>query len=160
MQAPAFQILAAALGVGEKRIAAVDNHIAFFEEGGELVDDGIDGRAGFHHDHRFAGTLERTDEFFHGARGLDVFPVRFPSGEFVGYFRGPIEDGDRKTLRFHIEDEVFAHDRETDQSDITLIRVHFEYLLGHAGRGGGTFYPVLTEHGNFRLRGFDYPVAA
>jgi hypothetical protein len=41
-----------------------------------------------------------------------------------------------------------------------LIRVHFEYLLGHAGIGDGTLYPVPITHGNFRLRSFDHPIAA
>ena len=92
--------------------------------------------------------------------GTNILPLRFPGGEFVGHFSGPIENGDGEALRFHVEDEVFAHDRETDQSDITLIRAHFEYLLGHAGIGGGPLYPVLIAHGNFRLRSFDYPIAA
>ena len=160
MQTASFQIFAAALGVGEKGIAAVDDHVAFLEKRRELVDDRVHRRAGFDHDHRFPRALQRADEFLHRARRLNVFPLRLSRGEFIGHFRRPVEHGDGKSLRFHVEDEVFAHDSETDQSDITLIRVHFKYLLGHAGIGGGTLYPVLIAHGNFRLRSFDYPIAA
>src|SRR5205085_3081042 len=42
MKTAAFQILAAPLRVGEKRIATVDNDIAFFQKRRELIDDGID----------------------------------------------------------------------------------------------------------------------
>ena len=49
-----FEIFAAPLRVGEKRIAAVDNDVAFLQERRELADDRIDRRAGFDHDHRFA----------------------------------------------------------------------------------------------------------
>ena len=60
-----FEILAAPLGVGEERIAAVDDDVAFFQERRELTDDRIDRRAGLDHDHRFARPLQRADEFFH-----------------------------------------------------------------------------------------------
>ena len=58
MNAAPFEILAAALRVGEKRIAAVDDDVAFFEQRRELIDDGIDRRAGLDHDHRFARPLQ------------------------------------------------------------------------------------------------------
>jgi len=57
MKAASFQILAAALGIGEKRIAAVDNHVSFFEQRDELIDHRVDRRAGFNHDHRLARAL-------------------------------------------------------------------------------------------------------
>jgi hypothetical protein len=117
------------LGVGKKRIASVDNHVAFFEKRCELVDDRVHRRAGFDHDHRFPWALEGAGELLHRARRLNVFPLRFPRGEFIGHFSRPVEHSDRKSLRLHIEDKVLAHDSETNQYDITLIRVHFEYLL-------------------------------
>jgi molybdopterin synthase catalytic subunit len=40
------------------------------------------------------------------------------------FFRA-IEDSDRESLRFHIKDEVLAHDGQPDQPNITLIRAHF-----------------------------------
>ena len=99
----------------------------------------------------FRGPLESSDELLHRARRHNVLPLRFARGEFIGDFRRPVEHGHGKSLRFHVEDEVFAHDRETDQPDIALIRVHFKYLLGHAGIGDGILYPVPIAHGNFRL---------
>jgi molybdopterin synthase catalytic subunit len=46
-------------------------------------------------------------------------------GEFLCDFDRTIKHGNRKTLRFHVQDEIFAHDPQTDQANITLIRVHF-----------------------------------
>ena len=96
MNSFSFQILAAALRIGEKRIAAVDDDVAFFEQRRELTDDRIDRRAGLDHDHRFARTLESADEFFHRARRLDVFSLGSTGGELLGDLRGAIENGDRK----------------------------------------------------------------
>src|SRR5690348_12525767 len=46
MNPAAFQFLATALGVSEKRIAAVDDHVAFINQRNELLDDGVDRWAG------------------------------------------------------------------------------------------------------------------
>src|SRR5205807_443668 len=118
-----------ALRIGEKRIAAVDNHVAFFEKGSELIDDRVDRPARFHHDHCFARALERSHKFLHRARGLDIFPLGLAVRKLLRHLPRPIEDRDGESLRFHIEDEIFAHDSEADQSDITLIRAHFSISL-------------------------------
>ena len=142
VQSAPFQILAAPLRVGEERVPAVDDHVAFFQERRELSDDRVHGTAGLHHDHRFAWTLQRADKFLHRPRWLDVFSFRFSGGKFLRDFPGPIEHGDGKSLGFHVEDEVLAHDGEADQSDITLIRAHFRIsLITPAGRRRG---PTLS----------------
>jgi hypothetical protein len=66
-----------------------------------------------------------------------IFSLRFSAREFFRHFPGAIEDGDGEPLRFHVEDEIFAHDREADQSDITLIRAHFSISLITPGVSGG-----------------------
>ena len=80
------------------------------------------------------GRDNATDEFLHRPRGPDVFPLGFAGREFLGDLRRAIEDGDGETLRLHVEDEVFAHDGEADQANITLLRVHFAYLLFSGAR--------------------------
>ena len=107
MKAVRFQFLAAALRVGEKRIAAVDDDVALFEKRRELRDDGIHRRAGLDHDHRFARTLEGADEFLHRARRLDVFSLRFAGGEFLRHLGGAIENGDGEAFRFHVAGRGF-----------------------------------------------------
>jgi hypothetical protein len=56
---------------------------------------------------------------------LNVFPLGTFSSEFFGNLSGAIEHCDRKTFGFHVQDEIFAHDPEANQANITLIRVHF-----------------------------------
>ena len=56
---------------------------------------------------------------------LNVFSLAAFSDKFFRDLSGAIEHRDRKTFRFHVQDEIFAHDTETDQANITLIRVHF-----------------------------------
>ena len=98
MNAEVFQFFAAPLRVGEERIASVDDDIAFFQEGGELIDDGVHWRAGFDHDHGLARLLERADEFPHRAGWLNVFILPASSREFLCDFGGAIKNGDRKSL--------------------------------------------------------------
>ena len=64
---------------------------------------------------------------------MDVFPLPRSGREFFRHLRGAIENSDRKAFRFHVEDEIFAHDGEADEANITLLRVHFAYLLAGAG---------------------------
>ena len=132
VQTAPFQVFATALGVGEKRIAAVDDYVAFLEQRRELVDDCVHRRTGLDHDHRLPWSLQRGEEFLHRARRHDIFPLGLTGCKLVGHIGGPVKNGHGKSLRFHVEDEVLAHDGQADQSDITLLRAHFKYLLGHA----------------------------
>src|SRR6266446_4314277 len=129
MNPATFQIFAATLRVGEKRIAAVDDDVALFQQGRELSDDRINGRAGFHHDHRFAWAFEGADEFLRRACRSNIFSFAATGRKFLGDFRGAIENGDGKFFGFHVENEIFAHHRQADEANITLIRSHFGYLL-------------------------------
>src|SRR5207302_3460343 len=124
-----FEIFAATLGIGEKRIAAVDHHVAFFKKGDELTDHLIDRFAGLDHDHDLARLLESAEQLFNRMSWMNIFPFSASGGEFVGDFGGAIENGNVKALRFHVEDEVFAHHRQSDQANITLIRAHFQSPL-------------------------------
>src|SRR5262249_20244804 len=56
---------------------------------------------------------------------LNVFSLGTVSSEFFGDLSGAIEHRHGKTLGFHVQDEIFAHDAEANQANITLIRVHF-----------------------------------
>src|SRR4030088_1940215 len=92
-----------------------------------MIDDLIDRRTGLDHDHGFARPRGRPNEFFHRLRGDNVFSFRFGGGEFLRHFGGAVEDGDRESFGFHVEDEVLAHDSEADEANITLRRDHFGY---------------------------------
>src|ERR1700736_5269993 len=94
MNAATFEIFAAPLRIGEQRITAVDNDVAFFEKWCEFADYLIDRIAGFDHDHRFARLFERTNKFFKRARRLDIFSFATTGREFLSDLCGAIKNGD------------------------------------------------------------------
>ena len=102
MNSCALQFSFTPLGVGEQRISAVDDHVAFLEQRRQLSDHGIDGRARFHHHHAYPRLFECAHKFLQRAGRLDVFPVSAFSSEFFRDLGGAIEHGDRKTLGFHV----------------------------------------------------------
>jgi hypothetical protein len=114
MDSAVLQFFAAPLGVCEKRISAVDDDVAFFQQGRELSNDRIHRPTGFHHDHRFARLLDRANEFLHRARRLNIFCLAATAGEFLRDFSRAVKNSDGKSLRFHVQGEVFTHHGQTD----------------------------------------------
>src|SRR6266550_3492379 len=125
MNPGALQFSSTPLRVGEERIAAVDDHITFLEQRCQLSDYGIDGLARFHHHHGYPWLFERPNKFLWCKGGPYVFALGASCGEFFRDLSGAIEHRDRKTLGFHVQDEILAHDTEANQANITLIRIHF-----------------------------------
>ena len=113
------------LSVREQRISAVDDHIASLEQRRQLSDYRIDRRTRFYHHHGDTGFFERCDKFLQCAGRLNVFFLAAFRDKFFRDVGGTIEHRDRKTLGFHVQDEIFAHDTEANQANITLIHVHF-----------------------------------
>ncbi len=114
-----FEILLAALRIGPKRIAAVDDDIAGLQKRDELLNDRIHRRSRLDHDLRFPRTLERSDKFLQGFGGDELFAFATSLRKLLGYRRGPIIDGNGETLALHVENEVFAHYGKANQADIT-----------------------------------------
>src|SRR4029077_14047485 len=72
----------------------------------------------------------------HRSAGRDRFIFGATSSELFRYFKSAIEGSDGKAFRGHIKDKIFAHDREADQANITLIRAHFGISLSKTARAG------------------------
>ena len=102
-----------------------------------MPDDRIHRRACFHHDHGFARPLERPDEFLHRFRRLDISSLRAAGCESLGHFGRAVKNSNRKSFRFHVENEVLAHHRQADEANIALIRGHFGSPF-RAARGRAT----------------------
>ena len=131
-EAEAFcgELFVAAVGIDVVGVTAVDDDVAFGEERFELVDDGIDGGAGFDHDHDAAWGGEAVDEVLEGVVATDAigctgFDDAWWAGgeaidEFVGGFCGAVVDTDGEAFVGHVHDEVLAHDGEADEADIVL----------------------------------------
>ena len=80
------------------------------------------------------------------------FPLAAFGGEFLRDLGGAIENRDGEAFRLHVEDEVFAHDGEADEANITLIRAHFGYLLNDRDAASAAPYGFDGADGNFAIR--------
>jgi hypothetical protein len=119
----------APLGIGEKRVSAVDKNVAFFQKRGDFGDYLINRFARFDHHHRFAWTLQCADEFLDCVGRRDFFSFAAGGHEFFGDRSSAIKNGDRKSFRFHVERKILAHHRQANQANIRLHRHDFEKLF-------------------------------
>jgi hypothetical protein len=108
----------AAAGVVEMRVAAVDDHVAVFEQRGELVDHRVGGRAGVDHDEDASRALERGDELLRGL-GRDEVPL---VAELVDHGRGagggPVVQGHGVPVPGEVAGQVPTHHAEAGHADL------------------------------------------
>ena len=127
-----LEVFFPALSVGPERVAAVDDDVAGLQERDELLDHGVHRRAGFDHDLRLAGTLERGDEILERLCEDEILALPTACLECLHDAGRAVIDGDVEALAFHVQDEVFAHHGEADQADVTgahkVFEVGFYYL--------------------------------
>ena len=119
-----FRALRAAVGVGILRVAAVDDDVAFFEMRHDLVDHLVDGVARLHHQHHAPWPLQRLNQFFDGVRADDLRALGFVLDEVVNLGNGSIEHGHAEAVVVHVQNQILAHHREADQSDVTICIWH------------------------------------
>ena len=118
----ALEVLRAADGVGEMRVAAVDDEIARLEVRQQRFDKVIHGLARLDHQHDLAGTLQQADHLFDRV-GADDVRVSFGClvQELVDFGHGAVERNHGVAVVGHIQNQVLAHHCQTDQSDICRI---------------------------------------
>ena len=90
----AFQIFCPAVGVLEKRVAAIDDDVARFEERDELFDEVVHRLAGFDHEHHASGLFEEPDHFLEGMGAEDACSFGLFGEEFVHFGDGAIKGDD------------------------------------------------------------------
>ncbi len=134
-QALALDMFRASDGVGEMRVAAVDDDVARFEHRDEFLDEIIDRLAGFHQQHHLAGSSEVAGEFLQALTADDLLVPCPASQESVDLRHRAVETSDGETLAFHVQDQVLAHDSEPDQADIG--GCFHDRLRGPATAGAG-----------------------
>ena len=116
-----FARLVTAGGVGEQRIAAVDDDVARLEMGHELVDHLVDGRAGLDHDEDRTGLGDAGDKVREGP-GREEPPFAAMLGhEFVGPFMVAVEKRDAEPVSRRVSRQVRAHDGQSEDADVSLI---------------------------------------
>jgi hypothetical protein len=74
------------------------------------------------HDLRLARALEGADEFFESVRGHDVFALGAALRKLLGNGTRSVVNGHREALALHIEDQIFSHHSQADETDIAVCR--------------------------------------
>ena len=87
------RIRAAAVGVGEMGVTAVDEQVAGVQERENFLDDGVHRLPGRHHGKDGPGLAQQPDEFFQLIAGPDIPGARFLGHEFPGLLGGAVVDG-------------------------------------------------------------------
>ncbi len=118
--AVAFDVFGAAGGIGIVGVAAVDQDVAFFQQGQELLDELVDGCARLDHQHDFPRTLQGGTQFGKRMRADDFQALAAAVYEIIHLGRGAVEDRDGASAAFHVQHQVLTHDRQADQADICV----------------------------------------
>ncbi len=116
-------------GVGVVRVAAVDQDVTGLQQRGDFLDDLINGRAGLDHQHHFPGPLEGAHQLLDGVAPHDAFALGPAGQEVIDPCPGAVVDGHHVAVAFHVQDEVFAHDGQADQADVSICGSHWRNLL-------------------------------
>ena len=105
-------------GVGEQRVAAVDDDVAGFEDLDERLDHRVGRPSGLDHDDRRTRLLQRRGELLVGERG-DEAGFGVLGDELVGL--GPRAVVHRHRVSFaagEVAGQIRAHHRQTDHADV------------------------------------------
>ena len=99
-------------------VAAVDDDVALLKHRKQQLNKVVNGLAGFHHQHDFAGLFQRVRKLRKAVGANDVFAFgsAFDKAGHLG--GGSVIDSHGKTFAFHVHHEVFAHNGEADEADI------------------------------------------
>ncbi len=119
---PEFRFAAA--GVVEVRVAAVDDHVALFQEGGELVDHRVGGVTRVDHDDQAARALQGLHELFRGF-GPDEVPLVAELVDHGGHAGdGPVVQGHGVSVAGEVAGQVAAHHAESGDADLSRCLRH------------------------------------
>ena len=99
-------------------VAAIDNDVALFKQGQQQFNKVINGLTGLHHQHYFAGLLQRVRKLRKAVGADDVFPLGAALYKTGHLGRGSVINGHGKALALHVHHKIFAHDGEADEADI------------------------------------------
>jgi hypothetical protein len=122
VQALLAQRVLATTGVGEQRVAAVHDDVALVHVLGELVDDGVGGAAGLHHDDRHARLLQGVDEVLGGLGGEELALVLVVVVHGLGLGDRAVVDRDLEAVAREVAGEVGPHHRHAGHADVGDVR--------------------------------------
>ena len=129
-----LDLAGAPVGVGRVSVAAVNQDVPLGEEGGELGNQIIDGRARLDHHHDLPRALEIRDKILERMAADDVRLFATARDEGIGDARRPVVDGDLVAPAGDVEGEVLPHHGQSDQGDVTrTLLAHARAPLGASG---------------------------
>lgn len=116
-----LEVLGAAVGVGEVRVATVDDDVALFNSalGEEELDEVVDGLAGHDEHHHDSGLTELLDKLFDGVGALDGLALGLVLEEAVNLGDGTVEGNTLEAVVGGVEDQVLTHDGQTDEAELS-----------------------------------------
>src|ERR1039457_2690727 len=128
----------------------------------ELLDEFIHRLAGLDEHHHAARGLEVGNHFRDGMRAENFRPLRLVCEKMIHLFRGAVVSDDGKTVVVHVENEILAHDGQTDECDVALrfhnmpktIQKTAAAARKISGRGGPPKRGLPSVSGNLARRDF------
>lgn len=94
-----------------------------------MLDNGVNGGACFDHDLGLPWAFQRANELLERLGCNDVLSFGAAGFELFGDGGCPVVDGYGEAFALHVENEIFAHDGEADESDVT-VSAHEKMWLG------------------------------
>lgn len=138
-----LEVLGAAVGVGEVRVATVNDDVTLLKAVlEEELNEVVDGLAGHDEEHHAPGLLELGDELLDAVCANNALALGLVLKEAVNLGDGAVEGNDGEAVVGGVEDEVLAHDGKADETEVSTVR----------GGGSAVILPCLW-HDAVRLLG-------
>lgn len=107
-EALGLELLSATDGVGEVGVASVDDDITGLEEGQDLGNEVVDGRAGLDQHHDLARTLQLLAELLDRVSANNLGALGLVGQEVVNLGNGSVVGTDGEAMIVHVQDQVLA----------------------------------------------------
>lgn len=118
------KVLGAAVGVWEVGVAAIDDDVARLDTalGEQSLDEVVDGLAGHDEQHHATWLLELLDELPDAMCANNALALGLVVQEAVNLGDGTVEGDDGEAVVGGVEDQVLAHDGQTDETEVSAVR--------------------------------------
>ena len=127
------KILCSSDRVCKKRIAAVDNDVAFFQVRKKLADKFIHSRSRLDHQHDPPRALQHGGHLFQGMGADNVCSLCRALQEFVDFRNRPVVSNNLESMIIHVQDKILTHYSQSNQSNISVVR-HTQFLSSNLKR--------------------------
>ncbi len=102
-------------------VAAVDDNISLFKMREQLLDEIVHGGPRLHEHHDLARVFQVARQFLNAVAADNRLALGATRDECVHLFHGAVVAGDGEPLARHVENNILAHDGETDETDVSLL---------------------------------------